>query len=233
MEHVKIDPLAETVAIPVKIVRGKVTYLYKGGLPKFKDGVIGHLILPKYAVTSQDWVAPLQAEVSVGLLAAGQEILLGMNERRIPRQLIAETTEIPFSEHGDLSALLDYRFVSLELISLLDLVLRGSKKAVLRGRRCTSAAFEEYAGSLNHAYSLCSAKYEPDRLGHTGNAFFKAFYKEGDGWWPLERLRVRHEADYEQKVLMVNKRLPGRRPSADAVDQSEPSIVASDPVLDF
>ena len=61
---------------------------------------------------------------------------------------------------------MNYRFVPAILLEPLDLILRGTKKAVLEGGACLLPSLEASATSLNHAYSMASAKYEPPPIPH-------------------------------------------------------------------
>ena len=50
------DSLNKTVSIPIRYANGKIEYFYGGKLPKLKDGVIGELILPAYAVEDKKFL---------------------------------------------------------------------------------------------------------------------------------------------------------------------------------
>ena len=45
------DELAKTVKIPVRIVKGRITYFYGGPMPRLKEGTVGDLVLATCTVT--------------------------------------------------------------------------------------------------------------------------------------------------------------------------------------
>lgn len=66
------DSLNKTVSIPIRYANGKIEYFYGGKLPKLKDGVIGELILPAYALEDKKFLENISKEVIVDFLPSGK-----------------------------------------------------------------------------------------------------------------------------------------------------------------
>ena len=213
MKFFHIESEAKTVTIPIRVADGKIMYFYDGPMPKLKEGAMGDLTLLESDVLDTDWVVPLREARKVRLLEAKADIMLAMRLQRIPPDLQKETIGFPRADQGDFIGAMNYRFIPAILLEPLDLILRGTKKAVLEGGACLLPSLDASATSLNHAYSLASAKYEPDRRSHTGNAFQRVYYFEEKAkrWWPLENLRSGHEAQYEEERLLSEKQIAEKR----------------------
>jgi hypothetical protein len=192
------DKLAKTVRIPVKVVDGKLAYFYDRPVPLLKPGAIGEVVLPAYAVLNRDALQLLQAEQEILLFDAGTTLFLGMKMQRVPMPIRSTLIEPPV-----LSQAQGMLLMSVCLTEPLCLVLRGTKQAILRGGECQVPFLETPANSLNHAYTLASMKYEPDRISHTGNIFTRCFFCEDEQFLPLEVLRGRHEVRYEWETLLT------------------------------
>ena len=70
------DPLAEKYCLPVRIVQGRAEYFYGGPLPAIREGAIGDLTLPAYAVLVDvpwNW---LDKEFEVEVLSEGATVWL-------------------------------------------------------------------------------------------------------------------------------------------------------------
>lgn len=81
----------------------------------------------------------------------------------------------------------------MEIILLEEqqILQRGTKTAKLLPCKCNIPSLHQEARSINHAYTLISQAFEPDRSSHTGNAFTKVFYFDNrrNIWQPLKALR--------------------------------------------
>ena len=205
--HVPDVLAGKTVHIPVRIVKGRVTFFYskRGTMPTLQDGAVGELVLPEYAVLDETAKHAITEERQVQLFDKGERIRLGFNGNLIDRDYLKRTEE--WDDALPVVAGLT-RLVSVLLDKPLFLLLRGTKKAQLRGGACEIPALDrEKAGSLNHAYTLVSERFQPSRRSHTGNVFRVVFYREPDKegkerWRRLADLRDRHEAEYEREALL-------------------------------
>ena len=207
----------KNVALPVRIVKGRVTFFYsKGGkMPALQDGAIGELVLPEYAVLDGTVKQAIAEEREVRLLESGEPVLLGYNGNLIEAEYRERTQKwddtLPMV--AGLTCL-----VQVFMTEPLSLLLRGTKKAQLRGGACKIPALDgAEAGSLNQAYTLISQQFQPSRRSHTGNVFRVAFCRDRDEdgcerWRRLDDLRDRHVAEYEQEVLLRATVSEGRSP---------------------
>lgn len=188
------DPLEKTVKIPVRIVDGKPVFFYGGDLPKLKEGAIGDLVLPSYAVLDKDKLLHLEEEQECDFLPKGTRLLANVRREVRSAYLIVNDgqKDLPWGIAGG--------FVEFFLEEDLKMKMRGTKKPVLLPCPCSSPALDEQAISVNHAYTLISTKFEPERKSHTGNVFNKVFFKAQNGHWrALDDLRQSIEADFEQR----------------------------------
>jgi hypothetical protein len=192
---VSLDPYEKTVSIPIRIVDGQVAYLYGGKLPKLHEGSIGDLRVPASAVLEANVLERLQKESTVEVLHANANVLLGMRTGGIPDKL-RQSIVYP----NKLFPPINCNFIEVQLKETLYLRLRGSKQATLEPCRCFIPALNREARSLNHAYTLISEVFEPDRLSHTGNIFQRGYYSEGEQWRPLDSLRRHYEAKFEDRL---------------------------------
>ncbi len=213
MKFFKSAPEEATVTIPIKIVDGKITYFYEGPMPTLQEGAIGELTLPQYAVLDKDWIAPLREEKKVCLLEPETILMLAMRIQRVQFEFHDEVETFKDLDFGRHIGAANYRFVPVVLTKPLNLILRGTKRAILSGGQCRLPKMKLTATSLNQAYTFASTKYEPERQSHTGNVFQHVFYsgKQEGKWWPLETLRGQHEAQYEAEKLLSQKQLAEMR----------------------
>jgi len=189
------DKLEKTVKIPVRIVDGQVRYFYGGELPKLREGAIGDLIVPAYAIQEADDLKRLQDEHIEEILPTGMIVLLGVRIKDLQEEL---RKYISYPEK--LFPPVNCGFIEIRLVEPLCLRLRGSKRAVLQPCRCFIPALNKEAESLNHAYTLISEVFEPYRLSHSGNVFQRGYYLEGNRWRPLDDLRSHYEAQFERHL---------------------------------
>jgi len=149
--------------MPVKVANGKLVYFYATPIPELEDGAIGEVILPEWAVINMHALLLWQAEQAITLFEANTTLLLGMRDSSIPLHILEEVKDFPGSE--------GHKLIPILLLEPLRLLLRGTKKAVLRGGKCRIPVREGAARSINHAYTLASTYYEPERMSHSGNMF--------------------------------------------------------------
>jgi hypothetical protein len=178
------DPLSRTVKIPIRIVDGKPCLYPDGELPKLKDNVIGDLILPAYALLNKEDADHYTETFKEVCLAKGTTLMAQINPEKVPskQHWLAVRLNLP----GAPGAMVE--FVLLKEQQILQ---RGTKPARLLPCKCNIPSLDQEARSINHAYSLISQAFEPDRISHTGNAFTKVFYFDNrrNIWQPLKALR--------------------------------------------
>jgi hypothetical protein len=190
------DPLQKTVKIPIRIVGGKPVFFYGGELPRLKEGIIGDLVLPSYAVLDEDKLLHLEEELECAFLPKGTRLLANVRREMKSAYLLTRDNEedLPWGTPGG--------FVELYLSEDLKMKMRGTKTPVLESCPCFIPALDEQAISVNHAYTLISTKFEPERKSHTGNVFTKVFSKAQNGHWrALDDLRQSIEAEFEQRYV--------------------------------
>lgn len=185
------DSSNKTISIPVRFVKGKIEYFYGGKLPKLKDGVIGELILPSYAVEDKKFLVNISKENIVDLLPSGTKLFVEININNFE-----EIDEV-------LKQFVIYErcsFIEITLQEKLKLKLRGTKKPQLLSAKCDIPALGKVANSLNHAYSLISQAYEIERISHIGNVFKKVYYYDDFSYHELDTLRGKFQYKYEEDI---------------------------------
>jgi hypothetical protein len=200
------DSGEKRVQIPVQIVEGQVVFFYGGPLPALREGTMGELFVPAYAVVDQKWKKLLDGQT--------RQMIAGVGEALWVQVVVPEAAKIDKKLRDHLVAderplrLVAGRYL-VKVLLLADLVLRlpGTKKAGLLPCACEIPALGAVASSLNEAYTRISQAYEVQRRGHTGNVFHKVFCSErmdGREWLvSLDTKRNRMEAEYEKELLKV------------------------------
>ena len=102
---------------------------------------------------------------------------------------------------------IDGGFIEIFLRQPQGLKLRGKKKALLLPCRVEIPALpSQPAASINHSCTLISESFEPWRISHTGNVFFKVYAQESSTgeWISLDVWRKQAEA----REIKRNKKSP-------------------------
>jgi hypothetical protein len=205
----KPDPLDRTVRIPIKIIDGRVEFLYGGSILDFvKDGSCGDLIIPAFAVKDKEKLKSLNSEKRIELLPTDTRLFVSM---KLPERDCGDTAKKEYLEHirktygapefHDLEVFAD--FIIKESLKIH---LRGTKDAVLEPCKCKIEFLHDEARSVNHAYTLLSTEFETQRISHTGNVFQKVYYlNENKSWVSLDELRRDCEAEWMKKVFFKDK----------------------------
>ncbi|MBI2320764.1 MAG: hypothetical protein HYU88_01345 [Chloroflexi bacterium] len=168
------DEFAKTIAIPVRIVSGRIEFFYGGPLPSLEGEVIGDLVVPAFAVTDP--------EIYLGMEAEGGTIDGSAYRRDGLRPKLSDGS----CRYSVL--------VPVQLDEPLRLTLRGTKRPVLGPCRCTMPKLQLTATSINQMYSLISTRLEPKRRSHVGNVFRTAYVLKDKRWLSLDDLRGGYEA---------------------------------------
>jgi hypothetical protein len=181
----------------------------------------------------------------VEILPADKRLLIAMREREIPTDLGEDLFEFDthfrrnkflFEERDaqaaayreaykmDVKDWEHFGYVAVVLLEPLQLLLRGTKQAILKRAACAIPAPKgKQVGSVNQAYSIISEIFEPGRMSHTGNVFERARYQDDNGIWrPLRVLRDHEEANYEQQKLVGKHRT--QHASNGRAEDAEPKL---------
>lgn len=191
------DPLKKTVKVPIRIVDGKVQYFYGGELPKIAN-VSGDLVIPAFALLDPVQTEELSQQDASEMLPAGSELMINVNVDTYAEGVLMKW----LNPSSDLPAIArKVGFVKVQLEESLYLWHRGTKLSQLFPCSCILVDLNEEATSLNHAYTIASKKFETKRVSNTGNVFRHVYYKGKNGWEPLEWLRERLDAKFEQRYV--------------------------------
>lgn len=178
----------KTVRIFVRITKdGKVLKYDNTPLPKVQDGTLGDLVLPTFGLVDEAERQQLETESSVELLPANSHVFVGLNLGAMEgdhRSKLVRSEDLKIWHHR-------YCFAEVLLLEPLKLHFRGSfKEPCLEACKCTIPVLENVeARSLNHAFTLLSAKYETKRISHVGNVFTRVFFRDQKGWRSLNEAR--------------------------------------------
>ena len=213
----------QTVVIPVKWADGKLQYFHGGAMPKLREGTIGDLVVDRVAVDDEAFLRQVQAaSESQLLLEEGAAVYAAVSTSDIPKPLTRYAIPGGSLTKGGISLVTatqfpDARFVEIVLLEPLELQLRGTKFGRLKPATCRITSLDQQARSLNHAYALISAAFEPRRISHTGNVFDKilVFWEGRKEWVPLSVRRDLLESNNEAALASRSARI---EPGGAAVD---------------
>jgi len=212
--------------IPVKLVDGQWEFLYGGGLP-IKNGAVGDLVVDRDAVEDKLFVAQLTRTSKHKVLEAGTDLLVAVTVKPEPSLspelmkclLPIKAPELQLGDayyHSLRSP--QTRFVRVWVVEPTARQLRrapdetGGVWLHLKGLETTGittsairlpdVVFKEPAESLNHAFTLLSERFEPWRMSHTGNVYYRVLYREANNkWYPLNVLRHAQLAKEEHQLI--------------------------------
>jgi len=198
-----IDKYAKTVVIPVSIKDGKIEYYGDGEMPKLDDVTIADLIVPAYAFKDRDKLQELSEEKTELILKSGTQLLVQISTgsvNKLNKQYLAHLEDVNNDYVKNTAGIAGARFVEIELIDDLLIILRGTKKSTLSRCKCIIPVLNnQKANSLNHAYTLISQEFEKHRISHSGNVFKDIYYKKDekdkdDKWLPIDSFRDEFES---------------------------------------
>lgn len=206
------DPLERTVRIPVRVTKdGGLTLLNGGPMPSIKPGAVAELIVNAYELMNERQRRVYTSFVAGPFLPTGVTLLAGLKPRHGHIELDSRySTDFLPSGWEQLA--------EIKLLEPLELAVRATKRASLKACRCNVPALGSEAGSLNHALTKLSERFETHRTSHTGNVFECVFYRRAleariappsqsdvltrrtHEWVPLEFLRREIEDTIELAV---------------------------------
>lgn len=186
-KFLKPDPFAATVRIGARWRCGSLSTLDDRPLPEIQDGTFIELVLPAWAVTNVKEREKLTTRRTLDILSADSRVFLGLS----PKAVAKEERKRFFHLQKAVPAA-SYLLAEVVLSEALRIVVDGSQRATLEPCRCKISLLNVEANSLNHALTLLSQRFEPDRLSHSGNVFRQGFtHLNGDeDWVSLEDLRL-------------------------------------------
>ena len=204
-----------TVAIPVKVEKGRLRMLDGSPLPKLAEEAQGVLMMADDAVILS---APDRV---VTVCPGGAELLAGVRFDKVPKEQLIHlfdgdpadwpepTAHVVASPEARRLVVRNQSFVSVLLAEPLLLELSASSTGTLSQAKCYIPALKREAISVNQAYTYLSEAFEPHRAAHTGNVFDVVFIKTKSGWAPLEAERKRLNAEYEKRCRIDGASLFG------------------------
>lgn len=188
--------IVRTAIIPVRFVDGTfVNLITKEPLKELRNNSTFDLVVDAYEIADPALLSLLNDEREVDLLPAGEILLANISDKSVPDHL-SKFTSRPDGLFRSVGGL----FVEIHLETQLGMLLRGTKTPALSDCRCFIPALNETAASINHAYTLISTAFEPDRRSHTGNVFDKVFYfskHRGDLFGSWAELRLLRDTNLE------------------------------------
>jgi len=193
------DPFSKMIKIPIEIKKGNVEFYFEGPLPELKDGTLGDLIIPAYAVTNSNLRNLLSEERKIPLLKKDTILFVQVSASTRDNKIIEYEAD---PEESGIK--IKMNFVPIVIEEPLYLYLRGTKHPTLSNVKCkTTIGKDINATSLNHIYTLISQRYEINRISHTGNVFKKVYYKDGEAkcLLPIERFRRKREILFDNRFF--------------------------------
>ena len=123
-----------------------------------------------------------------GMLGQGTTVLVEIQTNKgIPDRLAAGAI---VRDDGDRRLRPTTRYVKVRIEEPLRLEIIGENFGRLLDCKCKIESLNQEADSVNHAYTLISTAFEPERKSHTGNVFSKVFVQRHDKKWvTLDALR--------------------------------------------
>lgn len=189
------DKYKKTVKIPIKVVDNEFKFFYGGELPKILDGAIGEIILPAYAIKNDYRVDKIGQRTRRQFLPKNTTLLVKISSK-------SNSYNSGFLKKMKVFPPTDELFAIIQLLSDLEIELRGTKKPELCKCPCFIQALPETkARSLNHAYTLLSEKFETHRMSHTGNIFEQIYVQnKSNEWVQIEELRSEMYEKFEYEL---------------------------------
>jgi hypothetical protein len=215
------DEHEKTVKIPIQVCEGKIQFYFDGPMPDLKEGIIGDLVLPSYAVLDPKARKLFSEERKIPLFKKKTLLYVQL------RPATAEDTK-PFDKHllrpypkgsrfyvqlqlkggkavdaqlHDLSADMLRVFATIELQDILYLQLRGTKAPTLSETACKIPALNnQVARSVNHASSILSEAVEKQRMSYAVNVFRSVYvFRKPDRLCPLDHIRHDRTVLFEER----------------------------------
>jgi hypothetical protein len=190
------DPLSATVRIGARWHGGCLAPLDERPLPEIQDGTLIEIVLPAWAVTNIKEREELTSRRMLAMLPADSRVFLGLSPPAVP-----EKDHEKFIHLEKAVTAASYLLAEVVLIEPLEMALDGSQRATLEPCRCQISLLNMEAKSLNHALTLLSQRFEPERISHSGNVFRQGFTQlNSDRWASLDDLRFAKVAEFLHNI---------------------------------
>jgi hypothetical protein len=177
------DPYERTIRLPVKL-DGTTWKLIDGRpLPAIEKESIGEIVLPAYALVEEEARNEWMSERTVIFLRSGTTLWAKIKPDNVPEKLKSAVRRCISASTGLVHG------VAFILVDDLQLTLRAGKKSQLVDCECEIPSLNRTATSINEAYTLISAAYEPNRRSHAGNVFQQVFFGDVGKLRPLNEKR--------------------------------------------
>jgi hypothetical protein len=179
-----------TINIPVTVKNGAVIFPDDFDHKVLKKDFQAELILEETNFTDKNFFHSLAKQKIIELLPVDSRLLVNI---AFKDQLSADLDK--FIVTDGVPKGIDGGFVEIILRQPQGLKLRGKKNALLLPSRVEIPALpvtsEQPAASINHACTLISQAFEPWRISHTVNVFFKVYARDDSAgeWLPLDAWR--------------------------------------------
>lgn len=209
------DEQEKTVKIPIQVRAGQIQFYFDGPMPDLKEGSIGDLVLPYYAVRDSKARKLFSEERKIPLFK--KKTLLYVQLRPEPDDAKPFEAYLlrPFPKGARFYVQLDHKtpqihdhsfdplrvFATIELQDVLYLQLRGTKPPTLSETACKIPALNNKdARSVNHACTLLSEAIERHRISHTVNVFRTVYFlRPPNRLCPLEHVRHDRTVLFQQR----------------------------------
>lgn len=199
-------------SIPVRLVDGHLEFFYGGQLPALRPDTIGELVVPSCALADPAQAERFSQRAIVPLLPPGTSLWVEINPHKLPREspLRRFITNQTVSREARRTIEVVEIIVGPKLetdgrkLNWLEMETRGFKLGVLREIPVHMPALPDKAAiSVNEAYSIVSAAFEPHRRSHAGNVFDRVYFlsRTLGGLMPLNALRSVKEAEVEDEFI--------------------------------
>jgi len=163
------DEQEKTVKIPIQVRAGQIEFYFDGPLPDLKEGIIGDLVLPYYAIGDAKMRKLFSEERKIPLFKKKTLLYVQLRPEAEDAKCFANHLLRPFHEGIRFYLQLDQAtptaqihdhsfdmrrvFTTIELQDVLYLQLRGTKAPTLSETACKIPALNNKARSVNHAYT--------------------------------------------------------------------------------
>ena len=176
-------------------------------LPEIQDGTLIELVLPAWALTKTKEREEITSRRTLNLLPATSSVFLGLSP---PRVLDKDHDKFIRLEKAVRAA--GYLLAEVVLVDPLRMAVDGSERATLEPCGCKISLLNMKAKSLNHALTLLSQRFEPDRISHSGNCFRQGFaHLENGRWSSLDDLRLAKIAEFRHNDSGTSQWFPSER----------------------
>jgi hypothetical protein len=207
------DEHEKTVKIPIQVRDGQIQFYFDGSLPDLKEGIIGDLVLPYYAVLDPKARKLFSEERKIPLFKKKTLLYVQLPPETPDAKPFAKHLLRPFPQGTRFYVQLDQEtpkdgkpvvaqihdhsldtlrvFARIELQDALYLQLRGTKAPTLSETAAKIPALDnKEADSVNHASTLLSEAIEKHRISHAINVFRSVYFlRRPDRLCPLEHVR--------------------------------------------